>query len=81
MRVEISDEGPGIDRKKGEILFNKERRLKSVKGKRKDGGHGLGLAISRDIIKSLGGKIGYRSTKEKGTTFFVEIPKDFESSL
>jgi signal transduction histidine kinase len=32
------------------------------------------LAVSRDIIESHGGRMGFSSTEGKGATFYVELP-------
>jgi signal transduction histidine kinase len=40
----------------------------------KNGGLGLGLSIVKENVKLLGGEINLKSTKGKGTTFFVTIP-------
>jgi signal transduction histidine kinase len=37
-------------------------------------GTGLGLFISKSIIEASGGKIGFKSQEDKGTTFWFEIP-------
>jgi signal transduction histidine kinase len=37
-------------------------------------GAGLGLYIAKQIIQSLGGKIGFKSSGKEGTTFWFEIP-------
>jgi signal transduction histidine kinase len=36
---------------------------------------GMGLAISSKIIEDLGGTITYETEKDKGTTFYIEIPE------
>ena len=40
----------------------------------KKGGIGLGLAISRKIVREHGGYINVKSKKGQGTTFFIRIP-------
>lgn len=39
----------------------------------KEGGNGIGLSLSRQIIRKLNGKIYIRSTENKGSRFVVEI--------
>jgi len=37
-------------------------------------GHGLGLALCREIIESFGGNISAKSGRNKGATFTVQLP-------
>jgi len=39
----------------------------------KEGGNGIGLSLSRQIVRKLNGKIYVRSTEKKGSRFVVEI--------
>ena len=41
---------------------------------KKHGGLGLGLSISKENAKLLGGDISLKSHKKEGSTFFVTIP-------
>jgi CheY-like chemotaxis protein/HPt (histidine-containing phosphotransfer) domain-containing protein len=45
-----------------------------VSNTRKYGGTGLGMAISKQLVGLMGGKISVESEKEKGTKITIEIP-------
>src|SRR5438093_4326617 len=72
IRVEVRDEGIGIPVGQQSQIFNKFFRA----GAAASGiaGTGLGLAVSRDIVESHGGRIGFTSTEGYGTSFYVELP-------
>jgi signal transduction histidine kinase len=72
IRVEIRDEGMGIPRSQQGQIFTKFFRGDAAASGIT--GTGLGLAVSRDIVESHGGRIGFRSAEGQGTTFFVELP-------
>lgn len=79
-RFEISDQGPGIAADDQEKIFDKFGQVKSVDfaGAK---GMGLGLAISKQIAEQHGGAIGVNSVPDKGTTFWVNIPKRTKTIL
>jgi len=69
----ISDNGVGITPENLQKIFQPFFTTK----KPSDGGsagHGLGLAICRDIINSLGGTISVESSPAKGTEFTILLP-------
>jgi signal transduction histidine kinase len=72
VRVEIRDEGMGIPMGQQSKIFTKFFRGDAAASGIT--GTGLGLAVSRDIVESHGGRIGFTSAEGKGTTFFVELP-------
>jgi signal transduction histidine kinase len=72
VRVEVHDEGVGIPAQQQSRIFTKFFRADAATSGIP--GTGLGLAVSRDIIESHGGQIGFSSTEGRGTTFFVELP-------
>ena len=74
LRVEVEDEGIGIASDKLEKVFE---RFYQVDGssRRRYGGAGLGLAISKQIIEAHNGIIGVDSTVGKGSQFYFELYK------
>ena len=72
--VLVADTGPGIEKKDQEKLFNKFEQLKSKKAGNVSG-TGLGLYISREFARKMGGDIWIdKSTIGKGSTFAVSLP-------
>jgi PAS domain S-box-containing protein len=67
-RVTISDRGTGLPAEAGEKLFQPFFTTK------KSGGMGLGLAISRDIVRRYGGEIGLAPREGGGTVAWVTLP-------
>jgi signal transduction histidine kinase len=72
VRVEVRDEGIGIPAPQQPQIFTKFFRGDAPASG--IAGTGLGLAVSRDIVESHGGRIGFTSEEGAGTTFFVELP-------
>ncbi len=67
--IAISDTGVGISRKDQKSIYEYFYSTKPP-GK----GTGLGLPISRNIIKNLGGSLSLESEPGEGTTFTVRLP-------
>jgi len=72
--VSIEDRGPGIPKEFQPRLFEKFSRSRSKETVIMEGS-GLGLTITKKILERLGGRIGFRSEIEKGTTFYFTLPK------
>jgi len=77
-RYEVRDEGVGIPAEEHERIFERFYRLdpdlqSSVTGT------GLGLYISRELVRLMGGKIEVRSDLGQGASFVVELPLAAES--
>jgi signal transduction histidine kinase len=65
--ISISDNGVGIAPERAEKVFEPNFTTKTS-------GTGLGLAMSRSIIESGGGKIWFEPNEPKGTVFFISLP-------
>jgi PAS domain S-box-containing protein len=69
LRVEVVDDGVGVEPEKLEHIFAPFTQADSSTT-RQYGGTGLGLAISSEIVAALGGQIGADSEPGKGSSFW-----------
>jgi two-component system sensor histidine kinase/response regulator len=71
--LQVSDTGIGIPKDKLESIFD---RFFQVDGssRRRYGGVGLGLALVKQVVETLGGDVTVESAVEKGSTFTVRLP-------
>lgn len=67
----VHDAGAGIKQEDHERIF---QRYGHTSGDREASGLGLGLYLSREIVKAHGGSISVNSTPEKGSLFTVTLP-------
>jgi CheY-like chemotaxis protein len=74
IRIAITDRGPGIPPEIKDRIFQKFSQINSTTN-RKGSGTGLGLWISKALVEGLGGKIGFDSTPNSQTTFFIDLPE------
>eukprot|EP01117_Protostelium_nocturnum_P007764 TRINITY_DN277_c0_g1_i1.p1 TRINITY_DN277_c0_g1~~TRINITY_DN277_c0_g1_i1.p1 ORF type:complete len:1239 (-),score=461.61 TRINITY_DN277_c0_g1_i1:37-3753(-) len=72
LQFEVQDSGIGIDEADQRKLF--ERFFQSEQGENKKPGTGIGLAITKQIVELMGGKISVTSKKGVGTTMRFIIP-------
>jgi signal transduction histidine kinase len=72
IRIEVEDDGAGIA--SGEVvrLFTPFDRL-GQQNRAKVDGTGLGLALSKGLIESMGGTIGYEAPAQ-GARFWFTLP-------
>jgi signal transduction histidine kinase len=70
---QIRDEGLGIPAAELERIFEKFFRL-DPELTRGVGGTGLGLYITRELVRRMGGRVDVESREGKGSTFTVELP-------
>jgi signal transduction histidine kinase len=71
-RLEVEDHGPGIEDEFKNKVFEKFYRLGNEATKRAKG-TGLGLYLTKKIIKNLGGNIFIENNKLGGSTFTVQL--------
>lgn len=69
----VIDTGVGLLEKEKDIIFNPFRQADDSTT-RCYSGLGLGLAIARNVVERLGGKIWVNSSKNEGSTFFFTLP-------
>jgi PAS domain S-box-containing protein len=70
--VTIQDTGIGIPKENWETIFNAFQQVDGSNTREYDGA-GLGLSISRQIARLMGGDIQVESTLGKGSTFYLSI--------
>jgi PAS domain S-box-containing protein len=73
----VRDSGPGIPPDARESIFGEFHRLHSAE---QASGHGLGLAISRQIARLLGGDLTVSGEPGEGAIFSLWLPADKETS-
>ena len=74
VRLSVADEGVGIPAAEQQRVFEKFYRLDNQLT-RAGGGTGLGLYITRELVRRMGGTIAVRSEPGAGSTFTVELPR------
>jgi PAS domain S-box-containing protein len=75
VRFSISDSGLGIPPSEQRRIFEKFFRL-DPDMTRGIGGTGLGLYISRELVRRVDGRIWVESDGSNGSTFHVEVPQE-----
>jgi signal transduction histidine kinase/DNA-binding response OmpR family regulator len=71
LMVEVKDTGVGIAEDEMDKVFSYFEQTAS--GKAKKSGTGLGLALSRDFARMMGGDITVSSKEGRGSTFYLNI--------
>ena len=74
VRFAVTDPGLGIPSAEQQRIFEKFYRL-DTQLSRAGGGTGLGLYITRELVRRMGGTISVRSELGSGSTFTVELPR------
>lgn len=72
--ISVRDQGPGIEARHQERLFERFYRVDKARS-RELGGTGLGLAIVKHISLSMGGEVSVDSTPGQGSVFRIRLPR------
>lgn len=79
LRISVQDTGRGIEPEKLKMLFQPFQRLGAENSNIE--GTGIGLLITKRLVESMNGSIGYESRVGEGSTFWVEFPLAQESDI
>ncbi|MEZ4270822.1 MAG: ATP-binding protein [Myxococcota bacterium] len=74
-RIEIEDEGPGIEERHRNRIFERFYRVDAGRS-REIGGTGLGLSIVKHLIETMGGDIGFTPRVPHGAIFWSTLPRN-----
>ncbi len=72
IRISVRDTGIGLSVEQIEYIFEPFNRLNSVGNKIE--GTGIGLSITRDLVKYMSGEMGVEGRVGHGSLFWVELP-------
>lgn len=73
LRIRVSDSGRGIPAAAQERLFTAFHRHHEQEENGPEG-TGLGLTITRSLVKQMGGEIWVQSTEHQGSDFYILLP-------
>ncbi len=71
--ISVADTGAGIPPEELPHLFERFFQAKNQEHARA-GGTGIGLSLTRELVKAMNGEISVESTVGVGSTFFVKLP-------
>jgi signal transduction histidine kinase/ActR/RegA family two-component response regulator len=77
LRCEVEDSGVGMEKDIVSRLFKPFNQADNS-STRVHGGAGLGLAICRQLVELMRGQIGVRSKPREGSSFWFEVPLEFD---
>ena len=73
LRICVADLGDGVPAEFSDKLFDKFTQVDSSNTRSK-GGTGLGLNISKSLVRIMDGDIGYYPNQPQGSVFYIEFP-------
>lgn len=73
LHFEVSDTGIGISKENIPLIFDRFKQIDGSSSRRYEG-TGLGLSLSREIVRLMGGGMAAKSVEGEGTTVSFTIP-------
>jgi len=73
--ITVQDQGIGIPFSEQDQIFTKMFRGEKAKDIASEG-TGIGLYITKSMVDLMGGAVWFESEEDKGSTFYVRLPKD-----
>ncbi|HAI10413.1 MAG TPA: hypothetical protein DCM28_01830 [Phycisphaerales bacterium] len=80
LRIEVADTGIGMSAEQLEKIFSPFTQA-DVSTTRRFGGTGLGLTISKQLVRRMGGELTVESKLNSGSTFCMTIPNKIPSQI
>jgi len=75
IEIVVSDDGPGIDPRERERIFDRFHRTSAAPRHRDAAALGIGLPLTRQLIEAHGGTIELTSEEGEGTSVVVHLPR------
>ncbi|MEX0783528.1 MAG: ATP-binding protein [Dehalococcoidia bacterium] len=72
-KITVADTGVGIPLDSQDKIFDRFYRVEKSRSRR-EGGVGLGLAIVRELVEAMGGRVSVVSAPGEGSAFTVTVP-------
>jgi signal transduction histidine kinase len=73
--LQVQDQGKGLEQDQSAHIFDAFYRTDNSLA-RSEGGLGLGLTLTREMVKAHGGEIWVKSEKNRGSTFYISLPRE-----
>ena len=78
--ISVKDTGIGIPEGYGDLIFNRFYKIDNSFSRRNEGS-GIGLAITKNLVKLQGGKISLNENYKEGSEFIITFPKAYEIGI
>jgi signal transduction histidine kinase len=72
LKISVADNGPGVEVREQELIF--ERFYRATSNQSSKTGTGLGLSIARSLVELHSGRIWVESKPGQGSTFYFTLP-------